>query len=141
MWTMADADDEFALVEFIVKGYIQLPPSPSVPPSAHDDIAASVHACGLQEATEDNRRDPYGLRQLDGEAAGNNLMHAAPGLRGPAFLESPPLTSFLTRLLGKGYRIHPHCRGHLRQRSAKTSMWHVVSALRFELAPLGSTRA
>ena len=65
------------------------------------------------------------LSQLDGPAAGNNLLHAAPALRGPAFLESPKLMCALRRLLGPGYRVHPHCRGHLRQRSAKTSMWHV----------------
>ena len=31
----------------------------------------------------------------------------------------------LTLLLGEGYRVHPHCRSHWRQRGAKTSMWHV----------------
>ena len=51
--------------------------------------------------------------------------HAAPALRGPAFLESPHLVATLTRLLGPEYRLHPHCRGHLRKRGAKTSMWHV----------------
>ena len=75
--------DEKLLQRFIVTGYIQLPPSPSVPTAAHADIASAIHACGVQEhgGPEDvraGRRDPYGLKQLDGPAAGNNLLHAAP---------------------------------------------------------------
>ena len=116
---LSDADVQ----RFVVSGFLTLPPSIAVPPSAHTDIAANILACGLQEAGD--KRDPYGLRQLDGDAAGNNIIHAAPGLLGPAFLESPTLIATLTRLLGPGYRLHAHCRGHLRQRSAKTSMWHV----------------
>ena len=118
MSTCCDEDVQ----RFIVSGYLTLPPSE--PTCVHAGIAADIHACGLQELNGGGR-DPYGLRQLDGAAAGNNLLHAAPALRGPAFLESPALTAALSRLLGPGYRIHPHCRGHLRQRSAKTSMWHV----------------
>ncbi|EOD40127.1 hypothetical protein EMIHUDRAFT_454304 [Emiliania huxleyi CCMP1516] len=119
-----------AVQRFVVSGFVQLPPSTAVPPAAHAEIAAQIHRCGVQEAggPEDaraGRRDPYGLRQLDGDAAGNNLLHAAPALRGPAFLESPHLVATLTRLLGPEYRLHPHCRGHLRKRGAKTSMWHV----------------
>ena len=130
-----DADEDGGLADvdlqrFIVSGFLTLPPSPAVPPAAHAAIATSIHACGVQEhgGPEDlraGRRDPYGLKQLDGDAAGNNLLHAAPALRGPAFLENPSLVAALRRLLGDGYSIHPHCRGHLRQRSAKTSMWHV----------------
>ena len=111
-----------------MRGYVQL--APTLCPDAHAEIAAQIAACGLQEpgSPEDiraGRRDPYGLRQLDGAAAGNNLLHAAPALRGPACLESPELVATLSRLLGPDYRIHPHCRGHLRQKTAKTSMWHV----------------
>ena len=115
---LSDAD----LQQFVVSGFLQLPPSET--PAAHAEIAKQIHACGLQDLNGAGR-DPYGLRQLDGPAAGNNLLHAAPALRGPAFLESPKLMCALRRLLGPGYRVHPHCRGHLRQRSAKTSMWHV----------------
>ena len=115
---LSDAD----LQQFVVSGFLQLPPSET--PAAHAEIAKQIHACGLQDLNGAGR-DPYGLRQLDGPAAGNNLLHAAPALRGPAFLESPKLMCALCRLLGPGYRVHPHCRGHLRQRSAKTSMWHV----------------
>ena len=120
-------DDE-ELQSFIVRGYIKL--EPTLPAAVHAGIAADIAACGLQEpgGPEDlraGRRDPYGLKQLDGAAAGNNLLHAAPALRGPACLESPALVATLRRLLGEEYRIHPHCRGHLRQHGAKTSMWHV----------------
>lgn len=124
---MEERDDR-RVKEFIVRGYVQL--APTLCPDAHAEIAAQIAACGLQEpgSPEDiraGRRDPYGLRQLDGAAAGNNLLHAAPALRGPACLESPELVATLSRLLGPDYRIHPHCRGHLRQKTAKTSMWHV----------------
>ena len=122
--------DDASLQQFIVSGFIQLAPSPLVDAAAHQQIVDDIAACGLQESggPEDQRagrRDPYGLKQLDGPAAGNNLLHAAPSLRGPACLEAPALVAALTRLLGPGYRIHPHCRGHLRQHGAKTSMWHV----------------
>ena len=67
------------LQRFIVTGYVVLPPNPSVPASVHADIASSVLACGFQAS---GRRTPYGLAMLDGDAAGNNLLHAAPALRG-----------------------------------------------------------
>ena len=121
--SVADHPYAASVKRFIVSGFLTLPPSSAVPAHAHREIADDIHACGLQDAGD--KRDPYGLRQLDGLAAGNNILHAAPGLRGPAFLESPELIATLTQLLGPGYRLHPHCRGHLRQRSAKTSMWHV----------------
>ena len=122
---MSDVDEAAPalLQRFVTSGYVQLPPSPSVPASAHAEIQQSILRCGLQEAQD--KRDPYGLRQLDGDAAGNNLLHAAPALRGGAFLEHPGLMITLRAHLGPGWRLHPHCRGHLRQRSAKTSMWHV----------------
>ena len=111
------------LKRFITAGFLELPPSPSVPAEVHGAIAAKVLGCGLQEAG--THRTPYGLGMLDGDAAGNNLLHAAPELRGPALLESPRLHSALRSLLGEGYRIHPHCRGHLRRKGAHTTMWHV----------------
>ena len=111
------------LKRFIAAGFLELPPSPSAPPEVHAAIAAKVLDCGLQEAG--THRTPYGLGMLDGDAAGNNLLHAAPELRGPALLESPKLHGALRSLLGEGYRIHPHCRGHLRRKGAHTTMWHV----------------
>ena len=73
------------LKRFIAAGFLELPPSPSAPPEVHAAIAAKVLDCGLQEAG--THRTPYGLGMLDGDAAGNNLLHAAPELRGPALLE------------------------------------------------------
>jgi hypothetical protein len=118
----ADGSDDDLLQRFIVTGYVVLPPNPSVPASAHADIASSVLACGFQAS---GRRTPYGLAMLDGDAAGNNLLHAAPALRGEPCLASPALHSALRVLLGRGYRLHPHCRAHLRERGAKSTMWHV----------------
>lgn len=115
---LSDAD----LQRFIVSGYLELPPSPAVPTEAHAEVAARILGCGMQGA---GRRTPYGLDMLDGDAAGNNLLHAAPSLRGELLLESPALVGALTRLLGPSYRIHPHCRAHLRKRGAHTTMWHV----------------
>ena len=80
------------LQRFIVTGYVVLPPNPSVPASVHADIASSVLACGFQAS---GRRTPYGLAMLDGDAAGNNLLHAAPALRGEPCLASPALHSAL----------------------------------------------
>ena len=110
------------LQRFIVTGYVVLPPNPSVPASVHADIASSVLACGFQAS---GRRTPYGLAMLDGDAAGNNLLHAAPALRGEPCLASPALHSALRVLIGRGYRLHPHCRAHLRERGSKSTMWHV----------------
>ena len=101
----------------------ELPPSPAVPAEVHATIAAKVLGCGLQESG--THRTPYGLGMLNGDAAGNNLLHAAPELRGPALLESPELDGVLRSLLGPGYRMHPHCRGHLRRKGAQTTMWHI----------------
>lgn len=110
-----------ALVQrFIVQGYVLLPRS--APPEVHASVAQDVLACGVQGP---GGRVPYGLAALDGDAAGNNLLYAAPSLRGSALLDSPPVTAALRALLGDGYRMHPHCRAHLRQRGAKTTMWHV----------------
>lgn len=111
------------LQRFIAAGYLELPPSPAVPAEVHATIAAKVLGCGLQESG--THRTPYGLGMLNGDAAGNNLLHAAPELRGPALLESPELDGVLRSLLGPGYRMHPHCRGHLRRKGAQTTMWHV----------------
>ena len=77
------------LKRFVAAGFLELPPSPSAPPEVHATIAAKVLRCGLQQAG--THRTPYGLGMLDGDAAGNNLLHAAPELRGPALLESPQL--------------------------------------------------
>jgi hypothetical protein len=85
------------LKRFITAGFRELPPSPSVPAEVHGAIAAKVLGCGLQEAG--THRTPYGLGMLDGDAAGNNLLHAAPELRGPALLESPRLHGALTSIL------------------------------------------
>ncbi|KAL3923377.1 MAG: hypothetical protein SGPRY_004238 [Prymnesium sp.] len=112
---------EAELQRFIVQGYLELPPS-DAPPSEHAAIASSILACGMQGP---GSRVPYGLAMLDGDAAGNNLIHAAPALRGRALLESPHLIRALRSLLGPSYRLHPHCRAHLRQRGAHTTMWHV----------------
>ena len=106
------------LQRFIAAGYLELPPSPAVPAEVHATIAAKVLGCGLQESG--THRTPYGLGMLNGDAAGNNLLHAAPELRGPALLESPELDGVLRSLLGPGYRMHPHCRGHLRRKGAQT---------------------
>ena len=95
------ADDDL-LQRFIVTGYVVLPPNPSVPASVHADIASSVLACGFQAS---GRRTPYGLAMLDGDAAGNNLLHAAPALRGEPCLASPALHSALRVLIGRGYRF------------------------------------
>ena len=111
------------LRHFIAAGFLEVPPSPLAPPELHAAIAAKVLGCGLQQSG--THRTPYGLGMLDGDAAGNNLLHAAPELRGPALLESPRLHRTLRSLLGDGYRIHPHCRGHLRRQGAHTTMWHV----------------
>jgi len=108
------------LQRFIVQGYVLLPPSS--PSAVHASVASQVLACGVQGP---GGRVPYGLAALDGDAAGNNLLHAAPELRGAALLESPPVTAALRALLGDAYRMHPHSRGHLRQRGARTTMWHV----------------
>ena len=110
------------LKRFIVSGFIELPPSPRVPTAAHAEVAQQILECGMQGA---GRRTPYGLDMLDGDAAGNNLLHAAPALQGEILLESPALVGTLTKLLGPSYRIHPHCRAHLRKRGAHTTMWHV----------------
>ena len=117
-----DDDDGDLLRRFIVSGFVTLPPSS--PPESHAAVSKSILAAGLQ-SEDAQRRAPYGLAMLDGDAAGNNLLHAAPALRGEALLESPHLVRALTLLLGEGYRVHPHCRSHWRQRGAKTSMWHV----------------
>ena len=45
-------------------------------------------------------RVPYGLAMLDGDAAGNNLLHASAELSGAALLQSPPLLAALNSLLG-----------------------------------------
>ena len=116
----ATADSD-ALQRFIVTGYLVLPPSPAVSARAHAAIADDILACGFQAP---GRRTPYGLAMLDGDAAGNNLLHAAPALR-EVCIESPALQAALRQLLGPGYRWHPHCRAHLRQRGAHTTMWHV----------------
>ena len=118
-----DQPDDTLLQDFIVSGHVEVPPSPLVPASTHAEIHSQILACGLQEAG--THRTPYGLGMLDGDAAGNNLLHAAPALQGPALMESPELVGVLTSLLGPGYRMHPHCRAHLRRRGAHTTMWHV----------------
>ena len=109
------------MARFIVSGYLELPPSE--PASVHADVHAQILACGLQ--APGTHRTPYGLGMLDGDAAGNNILHAAPALRGGALLENPRLVESLTGLLGPAYRIHPHRRAHLRRRGAHTTMWHV----------------
>lgn len=190
----ADEVGAAELQSFIENGYLTVPPSPLVPPSAHAEVASHILACGQQPAggewhrpkaqrgeTADGwrlirsgplrrvktglrllarlwpepplsqrlrcgprmaavhssrppeaalyraaaalsrvpfrtgARVPYGLAMLDGDAAGNNLLHAAPALMGPALFESPPLVAALRALLGEGYRLHPHCRAHLRR--------------------------
>lgn len=105
------------LRRFVVQGYVVLPPS--APSGVHASVAQRILGCGVQAA---GGRVPYGLAALDGDAAGNNLLHAAPELRGAALLESPHLVAALRALLGEGYRLHPHCRGHLRQRGSRTTM-------------------
>jgi hypothetical protein len=118
------SDEADLLQRFIVSGYCMVPPSG--PADVHEKIAREVLNCGLQAADSDGmRRTPYGLAMLDGDAAGNNLLHAAPALQGEALLESPHLTRVLRSILGEGYQIHPHRRAHWRQKGAKTSMWHV----------------
>ena len=108
------------LQRFIVQGFVALPPSRTAPATVHADVAAALLACGLLE----HPTGQSGLAMLGGDAAGNNILHAAPALAGPALLESPALASVLRGLLGTGYRLHPHRRAHVRRRGDRTTMWH-----------------
>ena len=148
METVTDATQtQLDLQRFIVDGYITLPPASSTPAAVHKAVFDALLVHETDRPIAGNDRIPYGLSRLQGSAAGNNLLHAVPELRGPALLESPTLKSALCAILGPEYRIHPHCRAHLRRRptpdtnpgpdsnphsnsdlrrrGAPTSMWHV----------------
>ena len=114
------ASQSSLLQRFIVQGFVALPPSRTAAASVHADVAAALLACGLQE----HPTGQSGLAMLGGDAAGNNILHAAPALAGPALLESPALASVLRGLLGNAYRLHPHRRAHVRRRGDRTTMWH-----------------